>query len=304
MSEQEKKGQRAVDLLRTQVDPKVITTQIKISLITVYNIRKAMEGMDPISRKPGTGRHNKKRKDIKKDPTKSMSKMAAERNVAPITVNRALCQETKASVDGHHEGQNVRETKKVLYFFKHNGDTVKIYSDKKIFTVDAVLKEEMIDSWLKQEVRWRVLQDQTSSPSHGPGHHAPTLLQANEKVNSDVYYKVLRYKVLPWLKSTFPRNNYEFTQDRAPAQTSMKVQEFCKGNMESFWPAELWPSSSPDVNPLDFATNKTSHPSIEATKATITKEWDNMSEDFIKTSCASVRPRIEAIIRNNEGHIE
>ncbi|QQP50673.1 Uncharacterized protein FKW44_011767, partial [Caligus rogercresseyi] len=60
-------------------------------------------------------------------------------------------------------------------------------------------------------------------------------------------------------------------------------------------------------NLLDFAvwgilegrTNQTSHPSVEALKATITKEWDNMLEDVIKTSCASIRPRIEAIIRNN-----
>ncbi|QQP40475.1 Uncharacterized protein FKW44_014522, partial [Caligus rogercresseyi] len=50
-----------------------------------------------------------------------------------------------------------------------------------------------------------------------------------------------------------PRNNYVFTQDGVPAHTSKKVQEFCKGNMASFWPADFWPSSSPDVNPLDFA---------------------------------------------------
>ncbi|QQP32512.1 Uncharacterized protein FKW44_024845 [Caligus rogercresseyi] len=43
MSEQEMKRQRAIDLLCAQVDPKVITTQIKVSLATVYNIRKAME---------------------------------------------------------------------------------------------------------------------------------------------------------------------------------------------------------------------------------------------------------------------
>ncbi|QQP38993.1 Uncharacterized protein FKW44_019735 [Caligus rogercresseyi] len=61
MSEQEMKRQRAIDILCAQVDPKVITTQIKVSLATVYNIRKAMEGMDPISRKPETGGHNKKR---------------------------------------------------------------------------------------------------------------------------------------------------------------------------------------------------------------------------------------------------
>ncbi|QQP37387.1 Uncharacterized protein FKW44_017630 [Caligus rogercresseyi] len=92
-------------------------------------------------------------------------------------------------------------------------------------------------------------------------------------------------------------NNYVFTQDGAPAHTFKKAQEFCKGNMASFWP-----SSSPDAS--GGQDNKTSHTSVEALKATITKEWDNMSEDFIKTSCASVRPHIEAIIRNNGGHIE
>ncbi|QQP49444.1 Uncharacterized protein FKW44_010123 [Caligus rogercresseyi] len=97
----------------------------------------------------------------------------------------------------------------------------------------------------------------------------PHFFRPNGKVNSDVYYKVLRYKVLPWLKSTFPRNNYVFTQDGAPAHTSKKVQEICKGNMASFWPANL--------GFLEGKTNKTSDSSVEALKTTITKEWDNMS---------------------------
>ncbi|QQP34698.1 Putative transposable element [Caligus rogercresseyi] len=283
MSEQEMKRQRAIDLLCAQVDPKVITTQIKEG--------HGGHGSD-LQEAWDWGTQQKNEENIKKDPTKSMRKMAAERNVALITVTRALRQDTKASVGGHYEGQKVRESQKVLNFFKHNGDTVKIYSDKKIFTVDA-----------KQEVRWRVLQDQTSSPSHGPGIVAsdgnkmpPHFFRPNEKVNSD----------------HIPNEQLCSPQDGAPAHTFKKAQEFCKGNMASFWPADFWPSSSPDVNPLDFAvwgfvegkTNKTSHTSVEALKATITKEWDNMSEDFIKTSCASVRPRIEAIIRNNGGHIE
>ncbi|QQP37597.1 Uncharacterized protein FKW44_017912, partial [Caligus rogercresseyi] len=93
MSEQEKKRQRAVDLLQAQVDPKVIATQIKVSLSTVYNIRKTMEGMDPISGSLGLGEHNKNEEDIKTEPTKSMRKMAAEGNVAPITVNRTVHQD-------------------------------------------------------------------------------------------------------------------------------------------------------------------------------------------------------------------
>ncbi|QQP57627.1 Transposable element tcb2 transposase [Caligus rogercresseyi] len=284
MSEQEMKRQRAIDLLCAQVDPKVITTQIKVSLATVYNIRKAMEGMDLISRKPGTGGHNKNEENIKKDPTKYMRKMAAERNVALITVTRAVhevlglksfVRTPRHLLAATMKARRLERAKKVLNFFKHNGDTVKIYSDKKIFTVDAVLNRRN-DRFLA-ETRGQV----------------------------EGYYRTkhpAQVMVLGIVAS----------DGRSPGSHVQKVQEFCKGIMASFWPADFWPSSSPDVNPLDFAvwgflegkTNKTSHTSVEALKVTITKEWDNISEDFIKTSCASVRPRIEAIIRNNGGHIE
>ncbi|QQP56652.1 Uncharacterized protein FKW44_001390 [Caligus rogercresseyi] len=135
----------------------------------------------------------------------------------------------------------------------------------------------------------------------------PHFFRPNEKVNSDVYYKVLRYKVLPWLKITFPRKNYVFTQDGAPAHTSKKVQEFCKGNMASFWAI-----SSPDVNPLDFSVwvswwarpTQNLTPQCRSSEDHHTKEWGQHVGGLHQDSCASVRPRIEAIIRNNGGHIK
>ncbi|QQP32551.1 Uncharacterized protein FKW44_024322 [Caligus rogercresseyi] len=67
--------------------------------------------------------------------------------------------------------------------------------------------------------------------------------------------------------------------------------------MASFRPADFWPSSSPDVNPLDLLLmlygdpggqepTKPQHTSVEARKATINKEWDNIFGGLIKTSCA------------------
>ena len=108
-------------------------------------------------------------------------------------------------------------------------------------------------------------------------------------------YKVLRYNVLPWLKTNYPKGKYVWTQDGAPCHTAKKVQQFCKTNFADFWPAYFWPPSSPDLNPLDYAmwgvleraTNKTSHPNIDSLKAAIIKEWDNLSEDFIVQSCCS-----------------
>uniref|UniRef100_A0A0K2VB28 Uncharacterized protein n=1 Tax=Lepeophtheirus salmonis TaxID=72036 RepID=A0A0K2VB28_LEPSM len=51
--------------------------------------------------------------------------------------------------------------------------------------------------------------------------------KANENVNTNVYYKVLRYYIFPCLKRTFPRDNYVFTQNGTPVHTCKKVWHFC-----------------------------------------------------------------------------
>ncbi|QQP57957.1 Uncharacterized protein FKW44_003122, partial [Caligus rogercresseyi] len=80
---------------------------------------------------------------------------------------------------------------------------------------------------------------------------------------------------------------------------------FFRAHMSDFWPANMWPSSNPDLNPvLERITNKTSHPNLKALLQAIRETWDDMSKEFIRNSCASVRHRVEAVIYNNGGHIE
>ncbi len=62
-----------------------------------------------------------------------------------------------------------------------------------------------------------------------------------EKVGADVYYKVLRYHVLPWLKTNYREGNYVWSQESAPCHTSKKVQKFCKANFADFSPVDFWP---------------------------------------------------------------
>uniref|UniRef100_A0A0K2VB12 Uncharacterized protein n=1 Tax=Lepeophtheirus salmonis TaxID=72036 RepID=A0A0K2VB12_LEPSM len=82
--------------------------------------------------------------------------------------------------------------------------------------------------------------------------------------------------------------------------------------MADFWPKDMWPSSSPDLNLLDFAvwgtlereTNRTFHPNVNSLKAAIVKEWNNLSEKFIINSCIAFCRRVEAMIAAEGGHIE
>ncbi|QQP51543.1 Uncharacterized protein FKW44_012949 [Caligus rogercresseyi] len=105
----------------------------------------------------------------------------------------------------------------------------------------------------------------------------PFFFKAGEKIRKETYYKVLRYTVLPWLKANYPQGNYVWKQDGAPSHTSNLWQKFCSTNMPYFWAEDMWPSSSSDLNPLDFAvwgelerkTNRTPHLNVDALKATI-----------------------------------
>uniref|UniRef100_A0A0K2V0Z8 Tc1-like transposase DDE domain-containing protein n=1 Tax=Lepeophtheirus salmonis TaxID=72036 RepID=A0A0K2V0Z8_LEPSM len=77
--------------------------------------------------------------------------------------------------------------------------------------------------------------------------------KGGEKIGLETYYKVLRFTILPWLKATYPEDNYVCAQDGVPSHKSGKYQKFCTDNMVDFWPKDMWPSSSPDLNPLDLA---------------------------------------------------
>ena len=338
MAPQEATRQRISDLLHAQVDPKTISDIVGVSRRTVYNIRRAINGGKGITRKSGSGGSNKKRGEvflgalkakIEKDPTTSMRKMAAELQVGVRTVRRAVHDDLglKSYVRTRRhlltesmKARRLERAQKVMRYIRRQGPTVKIFSDEKIFVVDTVInrrngrflaksKEEVEGTFrTKHPAQVMVLGVVGADGKKMP----PYFFKPGERVGADSYYKVLRYHVLPWIKANYPNGNYVWTQDGAPCHTAKKVQNFCRRNFADFWPADFWPSSSPDLNPLDYAiwgvleesVNATSHPNIESLKAAIIKEWNQMSVDFIVSSCQAFRRRVQSVIDNNGGHIE
>ncbi len=98
---------------------------------------------------------------------------------------------------------------------------MKIFSDEKIITVDHVLNCRN-DPYLTESIadvkgtcrtehpaKFMVLGVVTSNGKKMPSF----FLKLRGKVGADVYYKVLRYHVLPWLKANYRDGNYVWTQD-------------------------------------------------------------------------------------------
>ncbi len=54
-------------------------------------------------------------------------------------------------------------------------------------------------------------------------------------------------------RKTEENAKYVWQQDSAPAHKAKVVQDWCKSNLKDFWPANIWPPSSPDCAVLDFA---------------------------------------------------
>ena len=198
--------------------------------------------------------------------------------------------------------------------------TIKIFSDKKVFLVDQ--------AYNRRNDRQIVSMGDSSIPVSRTKHPAsimllgivasngkkapPIFIPDGEKVNSELYISILAKKVLPWLKKTFPAGNYVFQQDSAPAHASKKTQEWLRMNVAEFWEKNVWPSNSPDLNPLDFSiwsvveskACQTSHPNRESLKVSVAKAWRALKPDYIVKTCRAFRPRLEKMIECEGGLIE
>ena len=92
---------------------------------------------------------------------------------------------------------------------------------------------------------------------------------------------------------------YIWQQDGAPAHTAKKVQDWCEANLPHFWSKDVWPPSSPDLNPLDFFvwsaaerdTNRSPHNTKQSLMTSIMEVFANFLREAVVTACSRVRFR-------------
>lgn len=123
---------------------------------------------------------------------------------------------------------------------------------------------------------------------------------------------VLKTIVKPWIDQNYPEGGYVWQQDSLPSHRSQAVQKWCAENFVGFWPWGMWPPSSPDLSPLDYAiwgeierkACVTPQKNSDSLKAAVEEEWANMPEDYIIKVCRAFRPRLEAMLDAKGGHFE
>ena len=82
--------------------------------------------------------------------------------------------------------------------------------------------------------------------------------------------------------------------------------------MPGFWDKDIGPSSSPDLNPMDFAiwtilesrVCAAAHSRIAALKLALETAPSNLGGDTVRRSCPSAEERFEAVVKDKGDPME
>ncbi|VDO86688.1 unnamed protein product [Heligmosomoides polygyrus] len=96
--------------------------------------------------------------------------------------------------------------------------------------------------------------------------------------------------------------DWTFQQNWAPAHGAGKTLEWCEANLPDLWTKEVWPSNSPDLNPMDFTfwsileqkACSFRHSALDSLKRALEKAWDKLSPKMIARILKNFRKRFYA----------
>ena len=220
------KNQRILDLARAQVSPAEIIATLNIPKTTVYRVLKhgRVERLPrgPPKNKKLTEKFVAKSKEaVEANPTLSIRAHAKKLKVSERTVRRGLQKLKKRSLvrppvplltERLKESRYVKAKKLLARLKKETESTVRIFSDKKIFTVDQAYNRRN-DRVLVDQGQPAIPVSKTKHPAGvmvlgivaSNGKKCPAIfVPAGAKVNTECYIDLLKTNLLPWLCQNYP----------------------------------------------------------------------------------------------------
>ena len=140
----------------------------------------------------------------------------------------------------------------------------------------------------------------------------PHIFKVGLKVNTKVYLDVLKSVVIPWCNQVAGGRPSVWQQDSAPAHKSKRPRLGFKRSATTLYPSFTGPTSSSDLNPLDYfvwsyvenITNMTSHKTKASLIAAIRWVFAKLPPALAKKACSQFRICIEVLIEAEGGYIE
>ncbi|CAK1587633.1 unnamed protein product [Parnassius mnemosyne] len=110
----------------------------------------------------------------------------------------------------------------------------------------------------------------------------------------------------------FNNRHWVFQQDSAPAHRAKSTQDWLAAREIDFIRHEDWPSSSPDLNPLDYKiwqhleekARSNPNPNLESLKTSLIKAAADIDMDLVRAAINDWPRRLKACIKNHGGNFE
>uniref|UniRef100_A0A0N5BMS3 DUF659 domain-containing protein n=1 Tax=Strongyloides papillosus TaxID=174720 RepID=A0A0N5BMS3_STREA len=121
-------------------------------------------------------------------------------------------------------------------------------------------------------------------------------IDKNMKINSKVYQEEILKKAVDW----------------ASAHKAKTTIQFLETKIGSFLTKDLWPTNSPNLNPLDFSVwgfmeeqlRSRNIKNLVTLRRELTKIWNNLDVNYLRRTIDSIKKRINACIKADGDHFE
>uniref|UniRef100_A0A8R1IDY0 HTH luxR-type domain-containing protein n=1 Tax=Caenorhabditis japonica TaxID=281687 RepID=A0A8R1IDY0_CAEJA len=299
-----------------------IARRLQISSSTVRNVVAAIKKRGDASEVKKSGRPRSvntrntraiiKKRIIRNDGL-SLNRMASQLVIARSTVQSIVKNDLKLKVTNY-----------VVTHFQVRRVSDVIWTDEKIFTIEPLPN--------RQNQRQLLSKDDSMSPKRRLAHNrlfpksvmvwagitatgkTPLVfIERNVKINSEVYQKiVLMDNLLPWVTQHFAGGPFILQQDWAPSHGSRSTLAVLEAHFPGFLDKNLWPASSPDLNPMDFSVwgmleGKIAgkvFATVDDLKAALEVAWASIDDGYLRRTVNSVKKRLRACVKARGSNFE
>ncbi|PIC39650.1 hypothetical protein B9Z55_011270 [Caenorhabditis nigoni] len=263
----------------------------------------------------------------------SLNKVASDLGIARSTVQKIVKKEL--NIHSYHisrgqylsdasKASRLEKSKKLLAHFDLRRLSDVIWTDEKIFTIEPLPnrqnQRQLLPKGDNKSPKRRLASNRLFPKSvmvwggiTATGKTPLVFIDRNVKINSEVYQKtVLMDNLLPWATQHFAGRPFILQQDWAPSHGSKSTIAVLDAHFPGYLGKDLWPASSPDLNPMDFSVwghleskiSGSSYSSVDTLKDALQKAWDDIDVDYCRRTADSVIKRLKACVEAHGSNFE
>jgi hypothetical protein len=140
-------------------------------------------------------------------------------------------------------------------------------------------------------------------------------VERNVKINAANYQTdILAKHLKPWATRHFGNRRWYYQQDWAPAHGAKTTMEFCRTQLGrgTPWKKDMWPSASPDLNPLDYSVwgileqrlGTKRFKSVPQLKRALRQAWRTFTPEELARIVGQFPRRLDACVEARGGNFE